>query len=241
MRNYLRRYVYVRKCTDSDWCPAGEGNATHPQVYLTFGDPVGPWGNTPAPANAPRTCWSKVLKDACEWMPESGYDASHERDAMDRLAYKAYTSSGKIYNGGAGATHYVEFSGKRRFNLWTLMGPTTDADCQDMSLWWEMLCHSAGTNAYARRIDGSFATKSILPVGLSTWATTTWNFHHIGWDNNVFDPCIEVKESDPRVPQDEGINSPYKTDLYNSGTWNPYSGFAIGDTDPYYSETSEVN
>ncbi|HET6454479.1 MAG TPA: hypothetical protein VFI02_08755, partial [Armatimonadota bacterium] len=232
---------YVRKSSADEWCYADEGNATHPQVYLTFGQLIGPWG----PSANPRGCWSRVVKNACEWMPETGYTAQYEREAMKRLAYKAYMSSGVTYDGNR--SHYVLLPDEtnptsRRFNCWHFITDLDQyADCQDMSLWWEMLCHSLGTSAYAQRIDGPFTTKPILPVGGSSWGSYPWNFHHIGWDNAVFDPCVEVNQSSPRVPQDEGINNPYKTDIYNSGTWNPLGGFALGGTDPFLNLPTEVN
>ena len=63
----------------------------------------------------------------------------------------------------------------------------------------------------AKRIERSLDTKSIKPVGQYS-TTTNWNVHHVEWDNNVFDPCIELNENAERVPQDENINDPYKND-----------------------------
>jgi hypothetical protein len=216
---------YVRKSANSDWAWAGEGSADHPEVYLTFGAPVGPWG----PSDKPRACWSHVIKDACEWMPGYGYTSAQQLDARKRLAYKAYMSSEKDYDGerthcdGSGATFY----------MWDFItDPEEWADCRDMSSWWEKLCHAVGLSVDARRINGPFDTKWINPIGdTPASGPTSWNFHQVGWSSNVFDPCIKLNESTPRVPQDENINNPYKTDLYqpDSGSWSPQSPFSLSE------------
>ena len=101
---------------------------------------------------------------------------------------------------------------------------------------------SVGLDVDARRISGPFRTKWIDPVGSpGPWDYTSWNFHHIGWYSNVFDPCIRVNEGNPRVPQDENINDPYKTDLYRLGTWAPQTAFHLGQTDPFHQMLSEVD
>lgn len=72
-----------------------------------------------------------------------------------------------------------------------------------------------------------------------------WSFHHIGIYNNVFDPCAELSPTSPRVPCNENIDDPYKTDLLMvtdpPGTWDPRSTFLLGQMDPYYGRLSEVD
>ncbi len=111
---------YVRKNANSDWAHAGTATAHHPQAYLTFGAPVGPWG----PSSNPRECWSRVLKDACEWMPDTGYGAGEQLQAKKRLAHMAYWSGTKDYNGSQSHYLYDPEDSVLRFHLWDLIHPS---------------------------------------------------------------------------------------------------------------------
>jgi hypothetical protein len=92
-------------------------------------------------------------------------------------------------------------------------------------------------NGQMRRIDSasdpdSFQTQEIDPIGTPygwtvDWDNVTWNFHQFGEYSNVFDPCLRLKQSSPRVPQNEDVNNPYKTDLYDSGDWNLQTAFSL--------------
>ncbi|HET6456095.1 MAG TPA: hypothetical protein VFI02_16945, partial [Armatimonadota bacterium] len=229
---------YVRKSSADEWCYADEGNATHPQVYLTFGAPIGPWGTKPAnppdPA-VPRTCWSAVTKDACEWMEETGYPNTDEGKlyARKRLAYKAFWSSGKNYDGGPTGSHCS--SDGTEFRMKAFIDDDV-ADCRDMSAWWVKLCNSVGMNGQLRRIDDGdtdhFITYNIDPVGSPDWQVVDWNFHQIGQYINAFDSCLQLNQSSPRVTQDESINGSYKNDLYDTMAnfnANPPGSWTLGD------------
>ena len=228
-------HFFIRKSPDSDWCPAGTANATHPQVYLTFGTPISPWGQTLDTPPKTRTCWSRVIHDACIWMPEEGYSSALSLDAKKRLAYKAFHSSGKDYKGW---DSHCNGDGTY-FEMWQFIEIDSWADCRDMSSWWAKLCNSIGLNGQVRRINGPFVTKAIDPIGTpipypgeppwpeNGWGTTSWNFHQVGNYTNVFDPCLQLNQSAPRVAQYENIDSPYKTDLYDSGTWLPQTPFSL--------------
>jgi len=236
---------YVRRSDQSDWACAGSRTVYHPWVYLTFRDPVGPWG----PSAKPRACWSEVLRDACIWMPLGGYDSSQELDAMKLLAERAYWDGGKNYDGGQ--SHYVPWPeqpphASMRFQLWGFMSDQNNqADCQDMALWWQKLSHSIGLGTDSRFINGPFWYQMLDPVGSPDWRGggpyDAWNFHMIGWAANVFDPCIRLDQTTPRVPVDEDINNPYRTDLYRMGTWDPLEPFRLGGTDNRYNLPSEVD
>ena len=78
-----------------------------------------------------------------------------------------------------------------------------------------------------------------LLVG-SSWITTGWNFHHIGWLINVCDGTLKLKLSNPRIPKNENINNPYKTDMYGSGSWPPVNSFRLSQTDTYFNLPSEI-
>ena len=213
-------HLYVRKSLNSDWCPAGTTNATHSEIYLTFGDPIGPWG----PSGTPRCCWSQVISEACEGIPEPGYTWSEKLDARKKLTEVAYWRCYKDYNGDE--SHYPD----ARFNMWTFWSVDDWADCRDMSAWWVKLCNSVGLNGQVQRIIGGFNTKDMDPIGdpsrfdpswSGAWDDTSWNYHQVGHYSNVFDGCARLKPSAPRVPQNEPIDGTYKTDLYSSGTWSP--------------------
>lgn len=214
--------LYARRSQASDWAPAGTADVEQPEMYLTFGPPVTPWGV------GGYTCWSRVLKDACEWMPDTGYSSTQQLDAEKRLAYTAYWWTDAVYDGGY--THYDAPT----FRLWDfirrLQPPT--ADCRDMSIWWQVLCNSLGLNVSVKRIDGPFWYKSILPTEWTVWTAGQWSFHQVGWASNVFDPCAELSHlqdqnhTDARVPQNENIDNPYKLDL-SSDPWTPQTPFAV--------------
>jgi hypothetical protein len=238
---------YVRRSEQSDWACAGTREVFHPWVFLTFRGPVQPWG----PPNNPRSCWYEVLLDACMWMPLGGYDSTQERDAMKRLAERAYWDGGKNYDGSR--SHYVLWptSGppytSTRFRLWALIGEAANdwADCRDMALWWQKLCHAVGLATDGRYIIGPFWYNELDPVGSPDWQGggpyDAWNFHMIGWSASVFDPCIRLNRATPRVPTDEGLADPYYVDLYRAGTWYPLDSFRLGNTDNRVNLPSEVD
>ena len=68
-------------------------------------------------------------------MPEDGYSANQTLDAKKRLAFKAYWSTGKNYDG---IRSHTEGS---VFNMWSFI-IDDEADCRDMSSWWVKLCNS---------------------------------------------------------------------------------------------------
>jgi hypothetical protein len=76
-------------------------------------------------------------------------------------------------------------------------------------------------NIKVRKISGGgFSYKPILPIGKSTWSSGSWVFHKVAYLDNVFDACIELKQSNPRIPVNEPIDGTYKTDLFQAGNWS---------------------
>lgn len=205
--------LYIRKYATSNWCPAGEWTVYHPEVYLIFGAPIGPWGTS----SNPRACWASVIKTACEWMEEDGYPNTEagKLSARKRLADRAYHASQKTYNGSIGYSH-CNYEGDEFVLSAFMIG--NYADCRDMSAWWVKLCNGVGLNGQLRRLVGWFATKPILPVGTAIWQSAGWNYHQHGLYTNVYDPCLELREAvnyNIRVPQDESLSSPYVRDLWD--------------------------
>jgi len=244
--------IYVRKSNNSDWAQAGTVTATHQEVFLTFNIPISPWGATSATPPVTRTCWSRVLKKASDWLAagiapdgQNGYTSTYTTEAYTQLAEKAYTSSGMNYD-GLDSHYQVRFSSGTpvavRFSLWDFMDQTA-ADCQDMSLWWEVLCHSVGLSAQAQRIGGPFGYQSLDPVGTPSWNTAIWNFHHVGMTGSVvYDPCIRIMPSAPYVPTNMTMSA-YKSRVFDYGTWDDttYPPFVLGAIDLYYGLPSEVD
>ena len=215
---------YVRRYAGSDWCPAEEANVTHPQVYLTFGVPVGPWGQkTVGGQQVNRTCWSAILDFACQRMPENGYanTLSGKLDARKDLTDGAYWWCNKDYNGDAGGSHCN--SSGTSFNMWAFFAQDDFGDCRDMSAFWVKLCNSLGMNGQVRRINpptgtSYFSTDSIDPIGdpagwTTTWQAVDWSFHQVGHYENLFDPCIRLKQTDPWIAKYAEVSGAYKTDL----------------------------
>jgi len=234
---------YIKKCADSDWACAGTHVIEWPTVYLTFQAPVDPWGtkyNAQGQPVATRTCWVEALHRACTYMPEAGYTSSQERAAMGRLVDSIYYS-GKRYDPAHDSEyHYEASTDNMRFDLVDVL-PAAVGDCQDFSLYWEKLNHSLGLNVYARRVNGLFRTKNVLPANSqSGWVAFDFNFHHVGWDDDVFDPCVKLNQPDPLLAKDMNANT-YKGYLWDSGAWNWLDDWKLGGTDPYFASDTEVD
>jgi len=211
--------LYVRRYMESEWCWAGEANVTHPQAYLTFGPPIGPWGHKTLPngQQVERTCWSAILDFACQRMPDNGYanTSSGKLEAREQLTDGAYWWCFKNYDGGD--THCATTT----FHMWTFLCQGW-ADCRDMSAYWVKLCNGLGMNAQARRIWPSagydtFLTRDIDPVGQPSWTAANWSFHQVGHYENLFDSCIRLRRNgdpdQPWIAKDADVGGHYKVDL----------------------------
>jgi hypothetical protein len=161
--------------------------------------------------------WLSVLDYACDW----AYGKTSEYDIVKYITQGAYTNNfavNKTYSGGGSHTSGTAFNLKGFLNeSW--------ADCQDMASVVQVFANALGCNTVGiRRVNGPFLYKPILPLGNTVWDDGTnwgWNFHQVGWLNEkVFDACIKIKPSSPRIPINEVFDGTYKTDLYKSGSWS---------------------
>jgi hypothetical protein len=180
--------------------------------YTTFAAPV-------SPMNEP---WLSVLDNACDW----ANGKTTEYDIVTSITQGAYTynfAKKKTYYGGNSHTSGTAFNCKGFLN-------ESYADCQDMASVVQVYTNALGCNTVGiERVNGPFYYKYILPIGTTVWIDGTehtprwgWNFHQVGWLNEkVFDACIKIKQSSPRIPTDEVIEGTYKTDLLFSGTYSP--------------------
>ena len=82
-----------------------------------------------------------------------------------------------------------------------------------------------GAVTQARRIEGPFYYKSIDPVGSPGWGTGQWTFHQVTHYSNVYDSCLRLDQANPRIPRGEDVDGTYKADLFDSGTWDPWTPF----------------
>jgi len=174
-------------------------------IYTVLGTPQSPMTEP----------WTQVLDYACVW----ANGKTSESAAVTPITTNAYNNLGKNYYGqnthAAGTT----------FNLTSFLSANW-ADCRDMSATVHVFTRAiGGTTTNVRKIDGPFDYKSIDPVGLPGWDTGAWNFHQVGNYSGVYDACLRLKQSNPRIPTGEDINGSYKTDLYDSGTWDPKAPF----------------
>jgi hypothetical protein len=214
---------------NSPYCPitCTSINTTH-TYYTLLSTPQ-------APMSVP---WTDVLEYSCIWA--SGL--SDNINIIGTLTTCLYSQSGLVYD--EFQTHY-EFVGwppiKFEFNLTDFLIEWNKADCQDCSMFLSILSSSIGASLYqTRRIDGGFYTKRIIPIGNENETTKSWNFHQIGWLNNVYDPALKLVNTFPVIPININISNPYKTDLYEGGVWSPQDAFVLGQTDPYWNVPTEV-
>lgn len=186
----------------SPYCPitCTPVNTTH-TYYTLLAAPQAPM---PEP-------WTEVLDYSCVWA--SGQSSAYS--IIRFITEGAYYNIGKQYWGGG--SHAV----LPNFDLSGLFADNW-ADCRDMSAVVQIFSNALGVQGIQiRRIDGQFAYKPILPVGKSSWVAGIWNFHQVGYYSNVFDACLKLNQTSPRIPINEPINESYKNDLFSSGYWVP--------------------
>ncbi|MCF8358392.1 MAG: hypothetical protein K9H26_06510 [Prolixibacteraceae bacterium] len=191
---------------DDAYCSATSTNSTSHTYYTLLAVPQ-------APMDEP---WSSVLDYACDWA--SGQTTEYY--IISSITEGAYDNIGKEYYGGD--SHAV----LPNFNLTGFFADDW-ADCRDMSAVVQIFSNALGAQSIqVRRIDGQFVYKLILPIGKYNWTSGTWNFHQVGYYSNVFDACLQLDQSSPRIPINEQINGSYKNDLFDSGYWTPNNATA---------------
>ena len=228
-RTFTWKWEAIALPINSPYCPitCTSANTTH-SFYTLLSAPQSPM-NTP---------WSEVLDYSCVWA--SGL--SDNNNIIGALTTYLYSNSGLVYDGYQ--SHYENVGWpptKFVFNLTDFLNEWNKADCQDCSMFLSILSSSLGASLnQTRRIEGSFHTKKIMPIGNENETTASWNFHQIGWLNNVWDPTIKLVNTFPVIPININISNPYKTDLYEGGIWSPQDAFVLGQTDPYWIVPTEI-
>ena len=178
-----------------------------------------------APIEPVEEPWANVLDLACSWAA----NADTEQEILAGVTVGAYNyfSTIKEYTGGSDNVLHDQF------NLTQFLS-SGYANCEDMSAVVQVFTWMlGGTETEILTINNKvpdvqdFYYKRIKPIGSSSWwENGKWNFHQVGWLNNVYDACIML-DSIPRVPVNEDVNGSYKEDLYNSGSWVPYTGYTF--------------
>ncbi len=172
--------------------------------------------------NKAKNPWAVVLRYSCDWAE----DETNDPDAVTSITTRAYNGFGKNYDGG---DSHVDST---TCHLTDMLSESW-VDCRDMSAIVQLFSQVLGvSNVQVRRVNGQFAYKMINPIGSPGWQTGAWNFHQFGWyGGEVYDACIELDMSSPRVPTGEDLNTTYKNDLYDAGYWTPQTPFIINDFD----------
>jgi len=166
-----------------------------------------------APQAPMGTPWTSVLDYACVWA--SG--ETTETNVLTNITEGAFYNFDVDYDGGQ--TH----APGNTFYLTNLLSDTI-ADCRDMSAIVQIFTNALGcSTVQVRRILGSFNTRIIDPIGAPGWIATSWLYHQVAWKSNVWDACLRLDSSGPRIPVNESIDGTYKRNLYFSGDWDPAS------------------
>lgn len=203
-RNFTWQWSVYAIPNDVAYCSATSTFNTSHSYYTLLSAPQAPMAEP----------WKNVLEYACSW-------ASGETDALgvvSKITTGAYNNLGLEYDGGQSHAYYPNFNLTQTLN-------DGFADCRDMSAIVQVFSNAIGcSNIRVKTIDydsGSFNYKIIKPIGLP-WTTTIkfWNFHQFAYMGNVFDACLQLVESNPRIPINEDVNGSYKNDLFHSGDWN---------------------
>jgi len=168
-----------------------------------------------APQSPMSVPWTDVLEYSCAWAANQ----SSESGAVTKITEGAYNDLGNSHSYNGYQTH----ASGTTFYLTNFLNDD-DADCQDMSAVVQIFTQAiGGSSTQVRRINGGFYYKAILPIGYGQWGTGYWNFHQVGWKSNIYDACLKLNQSNPRIPVNENIDGSYKSDLFNSGYWTPQS------------------
>jgi hypothetical protein len=126
--------------------------------------------------------WSEVLEYATDW-------ASGESTAAgvaEKIVNGMY-NSGIVYSPSQHHTHpyYKTFYLNQLFSELRTSGLTVNMDCRDCANLFHCLTNALGFNYQYMVIDksggGSFAYKSMWPMGHSVCNASSWNFHQVGW------------------------------------------------------------
>ncbi len=228
--------IYAIPVDNPNYCSFSDTTTTFHTYYTLLAAPQAPMAQP----------WSSVLEKACTLASLKSTDS----DVLNALTTKLYSESGLIYT--SGTSHYRRFYDINRFvsvfylsELLNNWNNSKYVDCRDVSMFLSVLSSSIGASlTQTRRINGWFDTKSIIPIG-QTATTTSWYFHQVGWNNNVYDACIKFNTSPTRIPINENIDNPYKIDLVDpcsscQKNWTPLNAFRLGETDPYSNDPTEI-
>lgn len=208
---------YVRKCSTSDWCPAGTASAAHYQVYHTLANPQAPWGMGDA------SVWSAVLDEACTWASGQSTESGVLTEITKGLHSR--TTGQYMYNGGQGSFTRGTIESQELYLNCFLNTQQRQGDCKDFANYLSLLASAVGVNLHARRTTppGGFITNEYYPAGRSGSLISNFVFHQYGLFGNVYDAAIRLTSGGnppSNMVEENGTASDYESTLvqiYNLG------------------------
>ena len=193
--------IYAIPVNNPNYCAAWGYTDTSHHFYTLLAAPQEPMIHP----------WERVLDLACRWST----NCTTEQQVLSNITTNAYSYFGQTKQYTAGFTH----TNGTAFSLSTFFSGTT-ADCMDMSAVVQVFTWMlGGTQTRVLVINNKsygiedFHYKKIKPIGLGWDENKLWNFHQIGWLDNVYDACIMLYNNE-RVPVNEAVKGSYKDDLY---------------------------
>lgn len=202
--------IYAIPVNNSNYCADWTTTETSHHFYTLLAAPQ-------APVSEP---WTSVLDLACAWAANN----TTEQQVLSSITTNAYNYFGqtKEYAGDVTHTNGSTFSLTGFFS-----GPYVD--CQDMSAVVQVFTWMlGGTQTRVLTINDKrygiedFYYKKIKPIGLDWIENGNWNFHQVGWLNNVYDACIKLNYNNERIPVNEDVSGSYKNDLYIYNYYYPW-------------------
>jgi hypothetical protein len=181
-----------------------------------------------ATPQAPMTVpWTDVLDYACVWANGTTTGAG----VVSGITSGAYNNSFKTY------TEEGQYCLEATFTLTGFLAQQY-TDCREISAVVQVFSNALGISSYnspsigVERIDSAEAIyqlfdgiycKSICLIGNTNWTAGEendwWNFHQLTiYNGNVYDACLKLNQSSPRIPMGENIQGNYKTDLWHEST-----------------------
>jgi hypothetical protein len=205
---------FVRKCPESDWCPAGEAEASHAKVYHTLADPSSPWGQS-------EPVWAAVLDEACYW--GNGQTTAIGALTAITIGLHSRTTGQYKYNDGVRgfSDWHSEFPSEIMYLNCFLNVAQKQGDCRDFGSYLSLLANSVGVNLKYRITrnppSGRLLTNEYYRAGNPLGsAIARFSFHQYGLYNGVYDAAIRFTSGgDPpaNMVEENGTQGDYESAL----------------------------
>ncbi len=192
--------------TTNPWTSFAQSNH---RIYTVLGVPQSPWQQKPYSKANTQLPWTEVLDYSCS----AAAWAFTLKDAAAKIT-QAVNALGPNVLKYSGASHW--YSGPGDFDCTAfldLLNPNTSSngnghrvDCSDCATILSTFANILGCDLSQCQMNSwskfeSFKTNPILPIGLSGWAPTTWNYHEVAWtggggvNDHVFDASLHLNNN----------------------------------------------